>query len=54
VITVSADGAQPADSELDGRFIDLEDRIGALGGRLRVEHDEPGRLTVRAEIPCAS
>ena len=54
VITISADGAQRADSELDGRFIDLEDRIGALGGRLRVEHDEPARLTVRAEIPCAS
>ena len=34
VITVRADGAQRADSELDGRFIDLEDRIGALGGRL--------------------
>jgi signal transduction histidine kinase len=54
VITVSTDGARRADSELDGRFIDLEDRIGALGGRLRVEYDEPGRLTVGAEIPCAS
>jgi signal transduction histidine kinase len=54
VVTVSADGTQRADSELDGRFIDLEDRIGALGGRLQVEHDEPSHLTVRAEIPCAS
>lgn len=54
VITVSADGAQRADTELEGRFIDLEDRIGALGGHLRVEHDEPSRLTVRAEIPCVS
>jgi signal transduction histidine kinase len=54
VITVSAAGAKRADRELDGRFIDLEDRIGALGGRLHVEHDEPARLTVRAEIPCAS
>jgi len=54
VITISADGAQRADSELDGRFIDLEDRIGALGGQLGVEHDEPGRFTVRAEIPCVS
>jgi signal transduction histidine kinase len=54
MITVRADGAQRADSELEGTFIDLEDRIGALGGQLHVEHDEPSRLTVRAEIPCAS
>ena len=54
VITVSADGTQRADSQLEGRFIDLEDRIGALGGRLHVEHDELTQLTVRAEIPCAS
>ena len=54
VITVSADGALQVDSELERRFTDLEDRIGALGGQLRVEHDEPARLTVRAEIPCAS
>ena len=54
VITVSADGAQWAETALEDRFIDLEDRIGALGGQLHVEHDEPARLTVRAEIPCAS
>jgi signal transduction histidine kinase len=54
VITVRSDGVQRADSELDGTFIDLEDRIGALGGRLRVEHEEHSRLTVRAEIPCVS
>jgi signal transduction histidine kinase len=54
VITVRVEGAQRDDTELESRFIDLEDRIGALGGRLRVEHDEPAELTVRAEIPCAS
>ncbi len=54
LITVRADGAQRADAELEDRIIDLEDRIGALGGLLRVEHDEPSRLTVRAEIPCVS
>ena len=54
MITVSADGAQRADTELEDGFIDLEDRIGALGGQLYVEHDEPAGLTVRAEIPCAS
>jgi signal transduction histidine kinase len=54
LITVSADGADLFDSELEGRFIDLEDRVGALGGQLRIEHDEPRRITVLAEIPCAS
>jgi signal transduction histidine kinase len=54
VITVRADGARRADSELAGGLIDLEDRIGALGGQLRVEHDKPRGLTVRADIPCAS
>jgi signal transduction histidine kinase len=54
VITVTTYGAQRADAELEGGFIDLEDRIGALGARLQVEHDEPTHLTVRAEIPCAS
>ena len=54
VITVGADGAQWADTELERRFIDLEDRIGALGGQLHVDHDQPARLTVRAEIPCVS
>ena len=54
VVTVRADGAERADTELEGRLIDLEDRIGALDGQLHVEHDEPARLTVRAEIPCAS
>jgi signal transduction histidine kinase len=54
VITVRADGAGRADSELDGRLIDIEDRIGALGGQLHVAHREPAELTVRAEIPCAS
>jgi signal transduction histidine kinase len=53
VITVRADGAQQSDTDLESRFIDLEDRIGALGGHLHVEHDDPARLTVRAEIPCA-
>jgi signal transduction histidine kinase len=54
MILVSVDGADSLDAQLDGRFVDLEDRVGALGGQLRVEHDELARLTVRAEIPCAS
>jgi signal transduction histidine kinase len=32
----------------------IEDRVGALDGRIDVEHGEDGSLTVRAELPCAS
>jgi signal transduction histidine kinase len=53
VITVSVEGAQRLDCEPEGGLIDLEDMIGALGGQLRAEHEEPRQLTVRAEIPCA-
>jgi signal transduction histidine kinase len=33
---------------------DVADRIGALGGQLRVAHLPAGTLTVEAEIPCGS
>jgi hypothetical protein len=32
----------------------LEDRIGALDGRLAVERTAQGRVRISAEIPCAS
>jgi signal transduction histidine kinase len=32
----------------------LEDRLGALDGYLGLRHDQGGRLTIRAEIPCES
>ncbi len=32
----------------------LEDRLGALDGRLRLEHSENGLVTIRAELPCGS
>jgi signal transduction histidine kinase len=34
--------------------VDLEDRVGALDGRLAVTRDASGHATLRAEIPCAS
>jgi signal transduction histidine kinase len=40
-----------------GRALDrvaLEDRLGALDGRLGLEHSENGRVTIRAELPCGS
>jgi signal transduction histidine kinase len=43
-------GAEPADgSGLQG----LADRVGALGGQLRVESPPGGGTTVIAELPCA-
>jgi signal transduction histidine kinase len=34
--------------------VGLEDRVGAIGGRLSVEADIGGRVTIRAELPCGS
>jgi len=45
--------------EVDGDGDDLDtvglaDRIGALDGRLAVQRDAAGRVTIRAELPCGS
>jgi signal transduction histidine kinase len=34
--------------------IGLEDRVGALDGRVAVESQPNGRVTIRAELPCES
>ena len=34
--------------------IALQDRLGALDGRLAVERRENGYVTLRAELPCES
>jgi len=34
------------------QIVELEDRIGALDGRLAVVRAPSGRVTIRAEIPC--
>jgi hypothetical protein len=34
-------------------FVELQDRIGALDGRLGVERASTGGVTLHAEIPCA-
>jgi signal transduction histidine kinase len=35
-------------------LVDLEDRIGALGGELAVEREMVGHTRIRAELPCGS
>jgi signal transduction histidine kinase len=53
-----SDGRLLVDLEHDGplapELIDVEDRIGALDGTLRVLIDAAGRSRVHADIPCAS
>jgi signal transduction histidine kinase len=40
-----------AEAEPEG-LLDLEDRVGALDGRLGVERAADGGVRIRAEIPC--
>jgi signal transduction histidine kinase len=39
---------------LDDELVDLRDRMGALDGELTVARGEPGRVAIRAEVPCES
>jgi signal transduction histidine kinase len=54
VIEVTEDGAGRPGPELDARFTGLADRVGAVGGQLRVGQAASGGVTIRAEIPCGS
>jgi len=40
--------------EPEAGLTDAADRIGALGGNLRVEHARGEAITIRAELPCGS
>ena len=39
---------------MEAGLSDAADRIGALGGKLRIEHTPGNAVTIRAEIPCES
>jgi signal transduction histidine kinase len=54
VIEVTEDGVSGSHQELEVRFIDLADRVGALDGRFSVTHVPDEAITIRAEIPCGS
>jgi signal transduction histidine kinase len=54
VVEVTEDGAGKPEHELEARFTDLADRVGALDGQLRIEHVASGPITIRAEMPCGS
>lgn len=46
IVEVTGDGDPPAD------LLHLEDRIGAVGGRLQLELRDDGSTRLRAELPC--
>jgi signal transduction histidine kinase len=48
VVEIERDGDAPED------LIDLQDRVGALEGRLQVLHQPGGRVRIRVEVPCES
>lgn len=55
VVARRLDGALVLDvqaSSAPERLVDLEDRVGALDGTLRVREEPGGAVRLRAEIPC--
>ena len=54
VIEVTSDAVVQPGPDLETALLDVTDRIGALGGRLRVGQALAGAITIRAEIPCES
>ena len=53
-LTVSAEVKAAVDTVLAGDFVDVADRVGALGGRLTTAETETGTTVVTAVIPCES
>jgi signal transduction histidine kinase len=51
VAVIRHSGRDGFDPEAETRLLEIADRVGALNGRLDVEHDR-GETVVRVEIPC--
>jgi len=54
IMNITQDGAPGTGPEMDTGLFDAADRVGALGGRLRIEHTAGRATTIRAEMPCGS
>jgi signal transduction histidine kinase len=54
VIQITSDAAAQPGQDLETALLDVTDRVGALGGRLRAGQAPDGAITIRAEIPCGS
>jgi len=53
-IQITGHAAARPSQEMEAGLADAADRIGALGGRLRVHQAPGGVITIQAEIPCES
>jgi signal transduction histidine kinase len=53
-IQITSDAAAQPGQDLETALLDVADRVGALGGRLRAGQAPDGAITIRAEIPCGS
>ncbi len=53
-LTVSAEVTADVDTVVAGDFVDVADRVGALGGRFATAETETGTTVVTAVIPCES
>jgi signal transduction histidine kinase len=51
-VKITEDGDSGSGQELEAGLSDVADRVGALGGTIRVENVADGPMTIRAEIPC--
>jgi len=51
IVRITTDGS--SGNELEAGLSDVADRVGALGGKLRVEGIAGATITIRAEISCA-
>jgi len=54
LVEVRDDGGGGADRERGSGLRGLDDRVSALGGRLRIESPPGAGTVLRAELPCAS
>jgi signal transduction histidine kinase len=54
VVRITSDAVAGSGQPLQSALTDVADRIGALGGQLRVDQASGGEVTIQADIPCAS
>jgi hypothetical protein len=52
VVKITEDRDAGPGKELEAGLSDVADRVGALGGKLRVENGADRPITIQAEIPC--
>ena len=54
LVDVTEAGAGKPGPDVEARFTDLSDRVGALNGRLRIERLPSRGIAIHGEIPCGS